>query len=78
MKVIIKKEVTKVETREVTRTEEKEVDVSLRKSGNNVLLVIDGWHVFRLNSDGTGKLIGSIGGRSGLQVDYQGKIVMEN
>jgi len=70
MQFIIKKEVVKIE--------EKKVDVELKARGDNIILTVDEWEVFKLKSDGTGKLMDSIGSWSGLQIDKQGRIVLEN
>jgi len=72
MKLTIRKEVTKIE--------EKEVDVDLIRVGDGeILLRIDGWSVFRINLDGTGKLYKFIPSYNDvLQVDEEGKIVLED
>lgn len=70
MRITIKKEVVKVE--------EKEVNVELRKAGSTVVLTVDGWNVFELKSNGKGALPSCISNWSGLQIDNNGRIMLEN
>lgn len=72
MKITIKREIVKVETREV--------DIDLKRVGSGeALLLVDGWSVFRINLNGTGKLYKFIPSYNDvLQVDEDGKIVLEN
>lgn len=71
MKITIRKEVTKVET--------KEVNVVLKSAyDGGVILTVDEWEVFKLNPNGTGRLIGNIGSWANLPVDKNGRIILEN
>lgn len=70
MKFVIKREVKTIMRREV--------DIELRNvSGGAILLKVDGWSVFKLNVDGTGCLYKYISSNGALQVDKDGRIVIE-
>lgn len=68
----------KREEKVVVKTEEIEVDVRLEKEGGNICLMVDDYYVFTLNANGTGQLEEAVDEDAGLQVDENGRIILED
>lgn len=64
--------------REVTKVEETEVEVVLEKDDDGIYLTVNGWYIFNLNNNGTGEMAKDISSGSGLQLDKDGRIVLED
>lgn len=56
--------------------EKEVVEVKLEEYDNGVVLIVDGWEVFKLQDDGYGRLVKSINkdNNIGLKVDKEGRI----
>ena len=65
---------------EVKKEVKKEVNAELIPLAvdGGILLRINGWNVFRIFPNGTGRLIQWVGESSGLQIDEEGRIKLVN
>jgi len=55
-----------------------EVDVKLEVNDDEISLMVDNYYVFTITEKGFGSLNNYIGEDSGLQLDNEGKIILED